>query len=306
MSTLFSAEPTQVVSRCTPTLDHVVGQARAVKQLRTALEAVINDRAATPSGATAPPLPHLLLVGPAGVGKSTLASIIARELGGSCHEELAQNILTPACVQGLMMLADPYDVVFVDEIHELNAFAHTTLYRCLEERRLFLPSSSQGERQTLTLPPFTFIGATTDEWRLSKPLRDRFKIIVRLEHYTDDELTQLLAHRAARLGWDVEESAVREIAVKGRGTPRIAIRHLEAARRVTRAEAAEIVTVEHVRRMMEIEGVDGIGLDPLEQRYLRLLAASATPVRLNVLATTLGLPPAPALTAPDGQPRRIQ
>ena len=129
------------------------------------------------------------------------------------------------------MLADPYDVVFVDEIHELDPFAQTTLYRCLEERRLFLPSGSQGERQTLTLPPFTFIGATTDEWRLSKPLRDRFKIIVRLEHYSDDELTQLLAHRAARLGWGIEDTAVREIAVRGgeRRASRSAISKRQAA-----------------------------------------------------------------------------
>jgi Holliday junction DNA helicase RuvB len=273
-----------------PTLNHVIGQARGVQQIRTAIEAVINDRAATPPGGTSPALPHLLLVGPAGVGKSTLAGIVARELGGSCHEELAQNVQTPASVQGLMMLADPFDVVFVDEIHELEPLAQTTLYRCLEERRLFLPSGPRRERQTLTLPPFTFIGATTDEWRLSKPLRDRFKIVVRLEHYAEADLTQLLAQRAARLGWTVDEVAVREIAAKGRGTPRIAIRHLEAARRVSRAEAADVVTVEHVRRMMEIEGVDEIGLDPLEQRYLRLLAASPAPVRLNVLATTLGLP----------------
>jgi Holliday junction DNA helicase RuvB len=273
-----------------PTLNHVIGQPRAVQQIRTAIEAVINDRAATPAGGTSPALPHVLLVGPAGVGKSTLAGIIARELGGGCHEELAQNILSPASVQGLMMLADSFDVVFVDEIHELHPLAQTTLYRCLEERRLFLPSGPRSERQTIMLPPFTFVGATTDEWRLSKPLRDRFKIVIRLEHYSEAELTQLLAQRAARLGWSVEDAAVREIAAKGRGTPRMAIRHLEAARRVSRAEAADAVTIEHVRRMCEIEGVDPMGLDPLEQRYLRLLAASATPVRLNVLATTLGLP----------------
>jgi Holliday junction DNA helicase RuvB len=273
-----------------PTLDHVIGNRRAVQQLRVAIEATVNDRATTPLGDTPPALGHVLLVGPAGVGKSTLAAIVARELGGYCHEELAQNIASPAHLQGLMMLADPADVVFVDEIHELNPLAQTTLYRCLEERRLFLPSGPRREPQAVTLPPLTFIGATTDEYRLSKPLRDRFKIVARLVHYSDEELAQLLAQRSRRLGWSVEEEANRDLAAKGRGTPRIAIRLLEAARRVSRAEGADSITLAHVRRMMEIEGVDSLGLDSLEQRYMHILKESSSPVRLNVLATMLGLP----------------
>ena len=160
----------------------------------------------------------------------------------------------------------------------------------MEERRLFLPAGPRGERNAVTLPPFTFIGATTDEYRLSKPLRDRFKIVVRLEHYSEAELVQLLGQRVRRLGWAVEEAAIAALATKGRGTPRIAIRLLEASRRVSRADGSNAITAAHVARMMEIEGVDSLGLDSLEQRYLQILRASSSPVRLNILATMLGMP----------------
>jgi Holliday junction DNA helicase RuvB len=272
-----------------PTLDHVIGQKRAIQQLKTAIEANINDRAAT-GGGEAPALPHILMVGPPGVGKSMLSQIVAREVGSRLHEELAQNVLSPAHLQGLMMLADPYDVVFMDEIHELATVAQTTLYRCLEERRLFLPSGSKGQTHSIVLPPFTFIGATTDEWRLAAPLRHRFKIVIRLQQYSEIELGQLLAQRARRLGWQVEEAATHELAVKGRGTPRVAIRLMDATRRVARAEGADAISARHVARMREIEGVDCLGLDVVEQKYLQILAGSSSPVRLNVLSTMLALP----------------
>lgn len=284
------SETNETTSAGPPTLDHVVGQRRAVQQLKVAIEAVVNDRAAMPAGSVAPALGHVLIVGPPGVGKSTLSNIVARELGVLCFEELAQNILTPSQLQGLFMLPDAGDVVFLDEIHELQPVVQTTLYRALEDRRLFLPAGRGRERNALTLPPFTFIGATTDEYRLSKPLRDRFKLVVRLSYYSDDELRLLLQQRTRRLEWAFEDEALAELAGKGRGTPRIAIRLLEAARRVCRAERAETITLQHVRRMMEIEGVDSLGLDELEQRYLRILATSPEPIRLNVLATMLGLP----------------
>ena len=276
-------------SACPPTLDHIVGQKRAVKQLKTAIEAVINDRAAA-AGGSEPSLGHILLVGPPGVGKSMLAHIIAHELGSCIHEELAQNIHGPAILQGLLMLADPHDCVFVDEVHELHGMTQTTLYRSLEGRQIFLPPGPDGKRQVLELPPFTFVAATTDEWALARPLRDRFQIIARLDYYSDDELASLITQRARRLQWNITDAAVRAVASRGRGTPRLALRILEATRRTARAEAANNINIEHVRRMAEIEGLDHLGLDPLEQRYLTILREAGQPVRLNVLATRLGLP----------------
>ena len=266
-----------------PTLDHVVGQKRAVQQLRIALSAFFNDRIASGKEDA---LPHVLLVGPPGVGKSMLAQIAAAELAARCHEELAQNILSPGHLHGLMMLAEPGDFVFVDEIHELLPQVQTTLYRTLEERRLFLG----GDRKSLTLPPFTFVGATTDEWALSKPLRDRFKIVLRLEHYVDSELIQMIRQRCKRLGWTISDDAVTGIASRGRGTPRLAIRLLEGARRHARSENADTISNQHVQRMCEVEGVDRLGLDSVEWRYLQLLKESQGPLRLNLIATHLALP----------------
>ncbi|QNN21764.1 AAA family ATPase [Planctomycetales bacterium ZRK34] len=272
-----------------PTLDHVVGQRRAVRQLKTAIEALVNDRAVAHADDD-PTMPHLLFVGPPGVGKTLLANIVARELAVKLHEELAQNLVATGHMHGFMLLAEPQDILFLDEIHELMPAAQTILYRALEEGRLFLPSGVNGERQVLDLPSLTFVGATTDEWALTKPLRDRFRIVIRLEHYSDEELAELIAQRARRLDWSVTDAAVRAIAVRGRGTPRLALRLLEATRRTARAEASDNMTLDHVRRMAEIEGVDQLGLDPLEQRYLQVLKQSQGPVRLNILATKLGLP----------------
>jgi Holliday junction DNA helicase RuvB len=114
-------------------------------------------------------------------------------------------------------------------------------------------------------------------------------LILRLEHYSTAELSQVLAQRARRLGWSVAEDVIAAIAVQGRGTPRIALRLLEATRRVARAEGADALTVAHFNRMTEIEGLDAIGLDQLEQRYLQVLRSSDGPVRLNILATRLGI-----------------
>ena len=266
-----------------PTLDHIIGQKRAVQQLRTALDAFFNDRPAT--GDTIA-FPHTLLVGPAGTGKSLLSQITALELAANLHEELGQNLATPGHLQGLLMLAEAGDVVFIDEIHEMPPLVQTTLYRALEERRLFLG----GNRRSITLPPLTVIGATTDSWALNKPCRDRFKITLQLVHYTEAEVTELVTQRAKRLRWPISNEAIAGIASRGRGVPRIAIRLLESVRRTSRSVGAETITAEHLARMCEIEGYDSLGLDSVERRYLSLLREAQGPLRLNVIATQLSLP----------------
>ena len=274
-----------------PTLDHVVGNAHVVRQVRTALDAHFNDRASLSPNHEAPAFPHTLLVGPPGLGKSLFASIIAGELGASVHEELAQNLAIPSHLQGLLMLADAGDVCFVDEIHELPSPVQTTLYRALEERKLFL-SAEKGQRQGINLPPVTFIAATTDEWTLKRPLRDRFKLVLRMSYYTPDELAQLITQRARRIGWQIEDVAASGIAAFGRGTPRIAMRLLESARRCARAKGATTIERQHLDNALDIEQIDAHGFGPIEQQYLTILReAGGGSVRLGVIATRLGLPP---------------
>lgn len=262
-------------------IDHVIGQSRAVRQLRTAVDAHFNDRADGQSNGDDIAFPHVLLVGTPGLGKSLFAQIIARELAATLHEELAQNIPGPGSLHALMMLANSGDCVFIDEIHELPSSAQTTLYRCLEERRLFLPGLARSGRQEVALPPFTFIAATTDEWHLNKPLRDRFKITLRLEHYCDEELTQVVKQRAIRLGWSVDDEAVSGIASRSRGTPRLAMRLLEATRRTARSKGESIITAHHLGETCEIEGMPTYSIPiTITSRHLKLRPNSAAVGRL--------------------------
>jgi len=189
-------------------------------------------------------------------------------------------------MQGLLMMLEPEHILLVDEIHELSETVQVTLYRAIEERKLFLG----GNRKPVTLPPFTLIGATTDEYLLTPSMRDRFKILLRLQHYSHDEMAMLIDQRAKRLGWEIDAVSVTHLAARSRGVPRLAVRLLESAKRVASSKGLDRIEPTHVEEMLTIEGIDSLGFDPVEQRYLMLLKESQGPVRLNVLATHLGLP----------------
>lgn len=183
------------------------------------------------------------------------------------------------------MMLEPGDIWFVDEIGELPESAGFSLYRAMEDGRLFL-----GKKHIVALPPFCFIGATTDEHFLTRSLRDRFRIHLRLTHYADEEMFLLIQQRAKRLRWAIEVDAVRQLASKSRGTPRLAVRLLESAKRQASSEATDSITALHVKRMCEVEQIDSLGLDAVEQRYLQILREGEGAVRLNVIATQMGLP----------------
>ncbi|QDU94066.1 Holliday junction DNA helicase RuvB C-terminal domain-containing protein [Lignipirellula cremea] len=264
-------------------LNHVVGQRRAVTLLRTALDAYWHDRSKH-DGKEA--FPHLLMCGPGGTGKTLLTELIGRELCTECHVELAQNIGNSGQMQGLLMMLEAEHILLIDEIHELSETVQVSLYRALEERKLFIG----GNRKPVNLPPFTLIGATTDEYLLTQSMRDRFKILLRLTHYSDDEMASLISQRAKRLGWEIDADSIAKLASRSRGVPRLAVRLLDSAKRVASSKASDNIDPDHIEEMLAIEGFDALGFDPVEQRYLSLLKQHQGPVRLNVIATHLGLP----------------
>lgn len=265
-----------------PTLDHVIGQKTAVAVLRTAIDAYFHDRSKSTEEQAAP---HILFSGPSGTGKTLLSEIVARELACNLHIELAQNIKSPEHVHGALLMLEPGDIFFCDEIHELLPAVQVTLYRALEERKLFL-----GKKHIVELPPFCLIGATTDEHLLTRSMKERFRIHLRLTHYSEEETFLLIQQRAKRLRWVIEDKAVLLLAQKSRGTPRLAVRLLESAKRQASAKATDNITVQHVVEMCDTEQIDSLGLDAVEQRYLQILREGEGAVRLNLIATQMGLP----------------
>jgi Holliday junction DNA helicase RuvB len=208
------------------------------------------------------------------------------------HETLGQSLAQPSDLFGLLLQATDKSVVLVDEADELPPQIQTTLYRAVEERKLFVPtsSSSRGAR-TIPLADFTLLLASNHEHSLVQPLRDRMKLTLRFEPYAEDELHELVRQRARALHWDVDDDVLRLIAARGRGTPRLALRLFEACRRTCRSEGEQAIRRHHFERTCELEGIDALGLDRQERQLLAILEDAAGAVRLNVLASRLGLPP---------------
>ena len=259
-------------------LAHIVGQQRVVAQIRVALDAAFEDGRKMDS---------CLLVGPPGVGKSAIARVIAAEMATDFFEVIGQSISTPADVNAFLLAAKNKAVCHIDEAHELRKEFQTALYLAIDQRRLFMGGGKSI--QSLPIADFTLLLSTTDEYCLLQPLRDRMRLVLRFEFYNEAELATVLRHRAKCLRWDLEEAVLPLIAQRSRGTPRLALRLLQACYRVCRAQGDTCITQDHLNRACALEQVDCLGLGPLEQRYLSILADG--PKRLNVIASMLGLPP---------------
>ena len=263
-------------------IEHFVGQRNVVEKVRVALDASHYDGAR---------MPHTLCTGSAGLGKTQLSHIIAREMGSELKEQLAQNLTTPGELHGFLMQATEKDVLLIDEIHELQPQLQTALYRVMENGFIFLITKISKKSHCLKLPNMTIVGATTDAHCLLKPLRDRFKLELQFDFYSQQELSFLLEQRAKHLGWNVEERLFSLIAKRGKGVPRIALRLLESVRRTARSENSDVITVRHFEKTCHLEGLDRLGLGPDERRYLSILHEHNCPVRLNILAIRMGLHP---------------
>jgi Holliday junction DNA helicase RuvB len=267
------------VSDFQPTsLSHLIGQRNVIRQVEVALDACQQD---------CKRFDHAMLVGPPGLGKSALAAVIAQEMAADFHEVLGQSLNSVADLNGLLLAARDKDVVFVDECHEMKRTYQTALYLALDKQCVFIKGANSSP-QGIPIGRFSLLLATTDEFCLLQPLRDRMKLVLRYEFYSDEELGQIIRHRGRALGWNIEDTLVPQIAQRSKGTPRLALRLLQSCHRVCRSLGESSITADHLQKACGLEQIDDLGLGTNEQQYLSILAEG--PNRLNVLASRLALP----------------
>lgn len=236
-------------------------------------------------------LDHVLLHGPPGLGKTTIAHIIAREMDSRMVHTSGPALERPADVVGILSNLGERDVLFIDEIHRLSSAVEEYLYSAMEDFRVDFTTGQGAFAKTINLPlqPFTLIGSTTRVGMLSAPLRDRFGLVYHLDYYTEEQLTLVVQRSGRILGVEISDAGAEEIARRSRGTPRIANRLLRRVRDYAEVKHDGVIDEDVARSALKLEGVDRLGLDRLDRLYLETLARNydGGPAGVNALAATL-------------------
>lgn len=264
-------------------LGEYIGQSRLKSMLQMSISAARSRKE---------PIDHVLLYGPPGLGKTTLARVIANEMGARIHMTSGPSLERPRDIVGLVHQLELGDVLFIDEIHRLNKIAEELLYPAIEDFVIDLTSGKGHATRSmrLPLPKFTLVGATTKAGRISKALRDRFGFSCRLEFYTLEELSLIVARTAQLLDVTTDESAVKAIAERARGTPRIANRLVRLVRDFAQFQGIERIDERLAIAALESYQVDVSGLDNTDRRFLEILINNyeGGPVGIDTIAVTLG------------------
>ena len=266
-----------------PSLADFVNQVQVTEQLGIFIEAARRR---------GEPLDHVLLAGPPGLGKTSLAHIIAAELQVPLVQTAGPALERKADIAAFLTALEPGSVFFIDEIHRLGRAVEETLYPAMEDRRLpvVLGQGAGARTVTLDLPPFTLIGATTRTGLLTTPLRDRFGVSHRLEHYDAVDLKQIVLRSAGILGVEIDELGAETIASRARGTPRVANRLLRRVRDFAEVKGSGAVSAEIAAEALELLEVDAAGLDRHDRQLLETVASkfAGGPVGLSTLAVAVG------------------